>query len=318
MFHFELIYRRSIIIKGTSWVFPKRVGTSKSPEVRQRGEALTNCFPACSTLTQNSTINIVIGAKEFVLSLFGGNGKFNTHIGTADGCDANGIPNAHHTWIGYLGEKNFEQALEWNTKAYEFYVERNGPRHSDTIAEKRNRALILAYWGKVEEAICDIDKTVDECREAFPPGDPGDEITLVTMDKASLVYQIGKKYYVAEALSKETCTMYEEHKKFGRTHPSTLSAMLRRAMLLEYGKKYEDAKDLYEKAYANVCQDAARPPDLYSILIMYHRACLFDNLQDDKPKARGAYKDARDACRKFLEKDPGNENVCAIRDRIPP
>ncbi len=97
--------------------------------------------------------------------------------------------------------------------------------------------------------------------------------------------------------------------------------MLRRAAILETRKKCVEARDLYEKAYVNLCQDASRPPDLHSILILYHRASLLESLPGQTAEAKDAYVKVKDACRNFLGTDSSNEelnqNVRAIRARIP-
>ncbi len=118
-------------------------------------------------------------------------GFFHTHTSPADDeWDANGIPHAHHTSIQYFYMNKFDEALNWNEKAYELYMGRQGSWHPATIAEKRSRAMILAYSGKVKRAIDDITKTLDECEKQFPQGEPNDEVTLVTKDIRCLVYEI--------------------------------------------------------------------------------------------------------------------------------
>jgi len=241
-------------------------------------------------------------------SFLGRNGNQNTRVGPEDGCDANGVPYAHHTWIGYFQEGNFGEALKWNEKACEIRVgdPRSGPTY--IIAEKGCRALILASLEKYDEAIRDISQTLDECEKEFPASIKGDEIILETMDTASMVHRMVGRYVLADVLSEQVWRGYEGHKRIGPTDPRTLSAMLRRAQFLRERGKHRHAKELYEKAYEYVLQKwekPSSPPELDDILIVYHRARHLESLENDpdKSKALELYAKAKEACDKVLEKD---------------
>jgi len=232
-----------------------------------------------------------------------------------------GVKDAHHTYVGYFEQEKYEEALKWNETACKICENTPGlgPMHPSTIAEKHNRALILAHTERVDEAVRYISKMLDECEEEFGPGDKNHEMILATMDKASTVHRIGERYELADMLSEQACRGYEAHKKFGPTHSTTLSVMCRRALLLESRGKYEYAEKLYEKIYANQkVPDPPDPPDLDAILTMYYRARVSKALQ--RGITRGAYEEAKKACQLFLDKYPGNsatsEKVRDIKTKI--
>jgi tetratricopeptide (TPR) repeat protein len=258
--------------------------------------------------------------KPISASVPGGSEILNTHVGPEAGWEANGVEYAHHKWIGHFKKREFEEALEWNKKACE--IRSNDPRsgHPDTIAEKRSRALILAYLGKYDDAISDISQTLDECEAKPFSNAQGSEILFETMDEASTVHKLAGRYVLADVLSEKACKGYEAHKeKFGVTHPAALSAMLRRAMLLKDRKKLQSAKEWFDKAY--ICQKESDPPDFDGIFTMYQRARLFEELKLDKSSIVDAFTEVKETCDQFLKKPLGDEdeqNVSDILDLIPP
>jgi hypothetical protein len=193
----------------------------------------------------NYVFEITLGAKSIIASVSSGNEIQNTRVGPEDGYDENGVPYAHHKWIGYYKDRNFEEALKWNKIACKIRSDDLRSGHPDTIAEKRCRALILARLGQYDEAISDIGQTLNECEkeEGLLRDTLTRKVLLETIDKASTVHKLAGSYVVADSLSEKACRGYEELKKSGLTHPATLSAMFRRAMLLEFRENFASAKE---------------------------------------------------------------------------
>lgn len=186
--------------------------------------------------------------------------------------------------------------------------------------------MILARLGRVKSAIDDITKTLYECETQFR--EPNDKTVLETKDTHCLVYELvlvhptGEHYLsTAVEITEKLYMIYEKHPDFGEIHSKTLSAMLRRAMILEKCKRCNEAMALYEKAYEKLSQNDALVANVYSVLILYHRADLLEHLQGKTHEAKDAFMVVNKACIKFLGKNPPNEKsnnyVRAIGSRIP-
>ncbi len=193
---------------------------------------------------------------------------------------------------------NYNEALKWAERVYDFYAEKNGEGHIDTISWLNNRASILHKMGDYKSSLHLLENAVNSYLAHYEKYDGSNDMLVIINNLGTAYIKIGQ-YESARSFLEMT---YELCKSaVGEDNFITVTCMNNLATAYSYLGDYEKACVLLERVY-EIFADTFGSDSLNTLRSLNNLAHVYDSLGKQE-MALEIKKQVCEAYKRFLGED---------------